>query len=55
LPGIHLLSGYIGKGQQFKQMVVGAADGVISGFRAKITASLEEVRSSRKRFSTGDQ
>jgi DNA helicase-2/ATP-dependent DNA helicase PcrA len=44
LPGIHLLSGYIGKGAQFNQIVVvGAADGVISDFRAKITASLEEV------------
>jgi DNA helicase-2/ATP-dependent DNA helicase PcrA len=45
-PGIHLLSGHIGKSQQFDWVtVVGAEDGVIPDFRAKTTtATLEEAR-----------
>ena len=45
-PGIHLLSGRVGKGQQFDWVaVVGAEDGVIPDFRAKTTAAaLEEAR-----------
>nr|WP_256448963.1 3'-5' exonuclease [Leucobacter chinensis] len=35
LPGIHLLTGHVGKGQQFDwAMVVGAEDGVLPDFRS---------------------
>lgn len=45
-PGLHLLSGHIGKGQQFDWVVVvGAEDGVIPDFRATTDeAELEEAR-----------
>ena len=45
-PGIHLLSGHVGKGQQFDWVVVvGAEDGVVPDFRAKTNDELvEEVR-----------
>lgn len=45
-PGLHLLSGHVGKGQQFDWVVVvGAEDGVIPDFRANTTETrLEEAR-----------
>lgn len=45
-PGLHLLSGHVGKGQQFDWVVVvGAEDGVIPDFRASTSeAKLEEAR-----------
>ena len=45
-PGLHLLSGHIGKGQQFDWVVViGAEDGVIPDFRASTPETrLEEAR-----------
>ena len=45
-PGLHLLSGHVGKGQQFDWVVViGAEDGVIPDFRASTQETrLEEAR-----------
>jgi DNA helicase II / ATP-dependent DNA helicase PcrA len=45
-PGLHLLSGHVGKGQQFDWVVViGAEDGVIPDFRATTPETkLEEAR-----------
>ncbi len=45
-PGLHLLSGHVGKGQQFDWVVVvGAENGVIPDFRAVTSeAKLEEAR-----------
>lgn len=45
-PGLHLLSGHVGKGQQFDWVVViGAEDGVIPDFRATTEETrLEEAR-----------
>lgn len=45
-PGLHLLSGHVGKGQQFDWVVViGAEDGVIPDFRATTDETrLEEAR-----------
>lgn len=45
-PGLHLLSGHVGKGQQFDWVVViGAEDGVVPDFRATTgEAQLEEAR-----------
>lgn len=45
-PGLHLLSGHVGKGQQFDWVVViGAEDGVIPDFRATTQETrLEEAR-----------
>ena len=46
MPGIHLLTGHVGKGQQFDwAMVIGAEDGAIPDFRAKSNdAVAEEAR-----------
>jgi DNA helicase II / ATP-dependent DNA helicase PcrA len=42
-PGIHLLSGHVGKGQQFDWVfVVGLEDGVLPNFNAKTTSELKE-------------
>lgn len=42
-PGVHLLSGHNGKGQQFDWVIViGAEDGTIPDFRAKTRAGLDE-------------
>ncbi|CAN7309861.1 ATP-dependent helicase [Microbacterium sp. LjRoot45] len=42
-PGIHLLTGHTGKGQQFDWViVVGAEDGTIPDFRAKTTETIAE-------------
>lgn len=43
MPGIHLLTGHVGKGQQFDWvMVVGAEDGCIPDFRAASPAAVQE-------------
>ena len=43
MPGAHLLTGHVGKGQQFDWVVViGAEDGCIPDFRAKTEADIEE-------------
>jgi DNA helicase-2/ATP-dependent DNA helicase PcrA len=43
IPGIHLLSGHVGKGQQFDWvLVIGAEDGAIPDFRATTAAAIEE-------------
>jgi DNA helicase-2/ATP-dependent DNA helicase PcrA len=43
VPGVHLLTGHVGKGQQFDWVVViGAEDGCIPDFRADTRATLAE-------------
>jgi DNA helicase-2/ATP-dependent DNA helicase PcrA len=43
MPGVHLLTGHVGKGQQFEWvMVVGAEDGCIPDFRATSPAAIQE-------------
>lgn len=43
VPGVHLLTGHVGKGQQFDWvLIVGAEDGCIPDFRAKSQAALQE-------------
>lgn len=43
VPGVHLLTGHVGKGQQFDWVVViGAEDGAIPDFRAKTTEAVAE-------------
>jgi len=43
MPGVHLLTGHVGKGQQFDWvMVVGAEDGCIPDFRAATPAAVQE-------------
>jgi DNA helicase-2/ATP-dependent DNA helicase PcrA len=43
IPGIHLLSGHVGKGQQFDWvLVIGVEDGAIPDFRATSEAAIEE-------------
>lgn len=46
MPGIHLLTGHVGKGQQFDWvMILGAEDGTIPDFRARTSESqAEEAR-----------
>lgn len=42
-PGVHLLTGHVGKGQQFDWVfVIGAEDGCIPDFRAKSTEAIAE-------------
>ena len=42
-PGVHLLTGHLGKGQQFDWVIiVGAEDGCIPDFRAKTPAQMTE-------------
>jgi DNA helicase II / ATP-dependent DNA helicase PcrA len=43
VPGVHLLTGHVGKGQQFDWvLIVGAEDGCIPDFRAKSQPALQE-------------
>lgn len=43
VPGVHLLTGHVGKGQQFDWVVVvGAEDGCVPDFRAKTPAAVTE-------------
>ena len=43
VPGVHLLTGHVGKGQQFDWvLVVGAEDGAIPDFRATTPTALQE-------------
>lgn len=43
VPGVHLLTGHVGKGQQFDWvLVIGAEDGSIPDFRAKTSTALQE-------------
>lgn len=43
VPGVHLLTGHVGKGQQFDWvLVVGAEDGAIPDFRATTPAAVQE-------------
>ena len=43
VPGVHLLTGHVGKGQQFDWvLVIGAEDGSIPDFRAKSAEALQE-------------
>lgn len=43
VPGVHLLTGHVGKGQQFDWVIViGAEEGCIPDFRAKTTGAIAE-------------
>lgn len=43
VPGVHLLTGHVGKGQQFDWvLVIGAEEGSIPDFRAKTPAAVQE-------------
>lgn len=43
VPGVHLLTGHVGKGQQFDWvLVIGAEEGALPDFRAKTEAAIQE-------------